>query len=85
MPFDVRRATYWVYDRLDFEIPVGETGDNYDRYLVRMAEMEQSMRIAEQAIAQLPGGPVNVDYEGRPFALPAEYVDRGSSARPRAF
>ena len=78
VPFDVRRATpYWVYDRLDFEIPVGETGDNYDRYLVRMAEMEQSMRIAEQALAQLPGGPVNVDHEGRPFAVPAEYVDRG--------
>jgi NADH-quinone oxidoreductase subunit D len=78
VPFDVRRATpYWVYDRLDFEIPVGETGDNYDRYLVRMAEMEQSMRIAEQAFAQLPGGPVNVDHEGRPFAVPAEYVDRG--------
>ena len=78
VPFDVRRATpYWVYDRLDFEIPVGETGDNYDRYLVRMAEMDQSMRIAEQALTQLPGGPVNVDHEGRPFAMPAEYVDRG--------
>jgi NADH-quinone oxidoreductase subunit D len=78
VPFDVRRATpYWVYDRLDFEIPVGESGDNYDRYLVRMAEMEQSMRIAEQALRELPGGPVNVDHEGRPFAVPAEYVDRG--------
>jgi NADH-quinone oxidoreductase subunit D len=78
VPFDVRRATpYWVYDRLDFEIPVGEAGDNYDRYLVRMAEMEQSMRIAEQALAGLPGGPVNVDHEGRPFVPPAEYVDRG--------
>ena len=78
VPFDVRRATpYWVYDRMDFEVPVGEAGDNYDRYLVRMAEMEQSMRIAEQALAQLPGGPVNVDFEGRPFTPPAEYVDRG--------
>jgi NADH-quinone oxidoreductase subunit D len=78
VPFDVRRATpYWVYDRLDFEVPVGEAGDNYDRYLVRMEEMEQSMRIAEQALAALPGGPVNVDHEGRPFTPPAEYVDRG--------
>ena len=78
VPFDVRRATpYWVYDRLDFEVPVGEVGDNYDRYLVRMEEMEQSMRIAEQAFAELPGGPVNVDFEGRPFTPPAEYVDRG--------
>jgi NADH-quinone oxidoreductase subunit D len=78
VPFDVRRATpYWVYPRLDFEIPVGEVGDNYDRYLVRMAEMEQSMRIVEQALGQIPGGPVNVDFEGRPFTPPAEYVDRG--------
>jgi NADH-quinone oxidoreductase subunit D len=78
VPFDVRRATpYWVYDRLEFEVPVGANGDNYDRYLVRMAEMEQSMRIVEQALAEIPGGPVNVDFEGRPVAAPAEYVDRG--------
>ncbi|MBI3457834.1 MAG: NADH-quinone oxidoreductase subunit D [Candidatus Rokubacteria bacterium] len=82
VPFDVRRATpYWVYDRLDFEIPIGEVGDNYDRYLVRMAEMEQSMRIAEQALAQIPGGSVNVDFEGRPFTPPAEFVDRGKLGR----
>ncbi len=78
VPFDVRRATpYWVYDRLDFEVPVGEAGDNYDRYLVRMAEMEQSMRITEQALGRMPGGPVNVDFAGRPFTPPAEFVDRG--------
>ncbi len=78
VPFDVRRATpHWGYDRFDFEIPVGEVGDNYDRYLVRMVEMEQSMRIVEQALARMPAGPVNVDFEGRPLATPAEYVDRG--------
>ncbi len=78
VPFDVRRATpYWVYDRLDFEIPIGEMGDNYDRYLVRMAEMEQSMRIVEQALARMPAGPVNIDFGGRPLPTPAEYVDRG--------
>ncbi|MBI2461694.1 MAG: NADH-quinone oxidoreductase subunit D [Candidatus Rokubacteria bacterium] len=77
VPYDVRRAQpYCVYDRLDFEIPVGEHGDNYDRYLVRMAEMEQSMRIVEQALEQLPGGPINVDAAGRPIE-PAEFVDRG--------
>jgi NADH:ubiquinone oxidoreductase subunit D len=42
-----------------------------------MAEMEQSMRMVEQALRELPGGPVNVDFEGRPFTQPAEYVDRG--------
>ena len=63
--YDVRRSTpYLVYDRFDFEIPVGEHGDNYDRYLCRMEEMEQSMRIVEQALDQIPGGPVLVDTEG---------------------
>ena len=60
LPLDVRKATpYLVYDRFDFDIPVGSNGDNYDRYLVRMEEMKQSMRIVEQALAQLPDGPIN--------------------------
>jgi len=42
----------------DFEIPVGEQGDILDRYLVRLREMEQSLRIIEQALNKLPGGPV---------------------------
>ena len=62
VPYDVRKAQpYLVYDRLDFEVPVGETGDNFDKYLVRMEEILQSMRIVEQALAGIPGGPVNVD------------------------
>ena len=44
---------------MDFEVPVGENGDTYDRYLVRMEEMRQSRRIIQQAIDNLPGGPVN--------------------------
>ena len=69
--YDVRRATpYLVYDRFDFDIPVGEHGDNYDRYLCRMDEMEQSMRIVEQALDQIPGGPVLLDVEGN--VIPAE-------------
>ena len=60
VPLDVRKASpYLVYDRFDFDIPVGSNGDNYDRYLVRMEEMKQSMRIVEQALAQLPDGTVN--------------------------
>ncbi len=56
VPYDVRRAyPYFAYDQIDFEIPVGENGDNYDRYLVRMEEMEQSIRIVvEQALEKLP-------------------------------
>ncbi len=70
---DVRKATpYFVYDRMKFDVPTGEHGDNYDRYLVRMEEMEQSMRIIEQALDQLPGGPINVDHEGN--VLPADVM-----------
>ncbi|PIQ82957.1 MAG: NADH-quinone oxidoreductase subunit NuoD [Candidatus Omnitrophica bacterium CG11_big_fil_rev_8_21_14_0_20_64_10] len=69
--YDVRKANpYLVYDRLEFEIPVGRHGDNLDRYYVRMAEMEQSMRIVEQALAKIPGGPVLVEPEsGKPVDL----------------
>ena len=81
VPYDVRRAQpYWAYDRVEFEVPTQKDGDNYARYLVRMAEMEQSMRISEQALADLPGGPVNVDHEGRPID-PAAYVDRGKQGK----
>jgi NADH-quinone oxidoreductase subunit D len=62
VPYDVRKAQpYLVYDRMDFEVPIGETGDNFDKYLVRMEEILQSMRIVEQALNQLPPGPINVD------------------------
>jgi len=81
VPYDVRRAQpYYVYDRLEFEIPTQKDGDNYARYLVRMAEMEQSMRIAEQALASIPSGPINVDFEGRAID-PATYVDLGKQGK----
>ena len=58
---DLRRANpYLDYTRYDFEIPIGTVGDVYDRYLVRMEEMRQSVRILEQAINSLPSGPINV-------------------------
>ncbi|MDK2822143.1 MAG: NADH-quinone oxidoreductase subunit [Clostridia bacterium] len=49
---------YSIYDRFDFEIPVGETGDCYDRYVVRMREVEESFKIIKQAYKDLPEGPV---------------------------
>ncbi len=62
VPFDLRKdQPYLVYDRFDFDIPVGEQGDTCDRYMVRMEEMRQSVRIIEQALDKLPGGPVSVD------------------------
>ena len=60
--YDLRKAhPYLVYDELDFDVPYGEMGDCYDRYLVRMEEMRQSVRLLDQCLAKLPGGPVNVD------------------------
>ncbi len=57
--WDIRRADpYSIYDRFDFDIPVGSVGDCYDRYWVRIQEMRQSVRILEQAVAQLPEGEV---------------------------
>jgi NADH-quinone oxidoreductase subunit D len=59
--YDVRKAhPYLVYDRMNFEVPTGERGDNYDRFNVRFREMEQSKRIIEQALAALPEGPVSI-------------------------
>jgi NADH-quinone oxidoreductase subunit D len=61
VPYDIRKdRPYYDYETYDFEVPVGEHGDCYDRYLVRMEEMRQSIRIVQQALDRLPGGPINV-------------------------
>jgi NADH-quinone oxidoreductase subunit D len=59
--YDLRKAhPYLVYEKLKFEVPVGSVGDCYDRYLVRMEEMRQSVRILHQCLDQLPDGPVSI-------------------------
>ncbi|HWQ90367.1 MAG TPA: NADH dehydrogenase (quinone) subunit D [Clostridia bacterium] len=66
---DLRKAQpYLVYDRLKFDVPVGGAGDSYDRYLLRIEEMRQSVRIIHQCLDQMPGGPVNIQ-DGK-IALP---------------
>ncbi len=71
LAYDVRKDhPYLVYDQLDFDVPVGSTGDNFDRYAVRLEEIFQSMRILEQALTKIPDGPVIVD-DAR-VALPAK-------------
>lgn len=58
--YDVRKFhPYLVYDQIDFEVPLGERGDNYDRYVVRMKEMEQSLHIIEQAMEKIPESSVS--------------------------
>lgn len=59
---DLRKVRpYYHYDEFEFDVPVGANGDVYDRIMVRMAEMDESMRIIEQVIDNIPDGPVNVD------------------------
>jgi NADH-quinone oxidoreductase subunit D/NADH-quinone oxidoreductase subunit C/D len=60
VPYDIRRADpYSIYDRFDFDVACRTNGDMYDNYLVRFDEMRQSIRILEQAIKQIPAGPIN--------------------------
>ena len=69
LAWDLRKSNpYSGYERYDFEIPVGIQGDTYDRYTVRIGEMRQSLRIVEQALDTLPGGPVRSD--NRKFVPP---------------
>jgi NADH-quinone oxidoreductase subunit D len=72
VPWDLRKATpYSSYDDFSFQVPVGTRGDNYDRYLVRMAEMRESLKIIQQAIDGLPEGPFIT--EDRKVALPPRH------------
>jgi NADH-quinone oxidoreductase subunit D len=70
--WDLRRAQpYDAYGDVDFDIPIGKNGDCFDRYLVRLEEMRQSLRIIRQVLAQMPAGPIKTN-------------DRKVSAPPRA-
>lgn len=60
--YDVRKDhPYFMYGEVDFDVPVGMTGDNFDRYLVRMEELTQSLRIIDQCLARMKPGPVTCD------------------------
>jgi NADH-quinone oxidoreductase subunit D len=67
VPWDLRKAEpYCVYDRMEFDVPVGRHGDVYDRFMVRLEETRQSVKILRQAVAQIPDGPHKNDI---PLAL----------------
>lgn len=68
-----KKHPYLVYDQLEFDVPIGSVGDCYDRYLVRMEEMRQSVRILHQCLDKLPGGPINVP-DGKVVMPPKEKV-----------
>jgi NADH-quinone oxidoreductase subunit D len=76
-PLDLRKASpYLVYDRLDFDVPVGSNGDNYDRYLMRIEECRQSLRILEQCWKQMePGEIVVADFK---YTLPPKPLVYGT-------
>ncbi len=60
VPYDLRRADpYSIYDRFDFDVATRQNGDMYDNYLIRIDEIRQSLRILEQAVKQIPEGPIN--------------------------
>jgi NADH-quinone oxidoreductase subunit C/D len=62
VPLDMRvYAPYYGYDQLEFDVPVGDRGDCYDRYQVRMAEILESCRIIDQCLANIPSGPIDVE------------------------
>jgi NADH-quinone oxidoreductase subunit D len=72
--YDLRKQQpYLIYDQLEFDVPLGSTGDSYDRYLVRIEEMRQSVRILRQCMDRLPGGSVRVN-DGKISLPPKEHV-----------
>jgi NADH-quinone oxidoreductase subunit D len=68
-----KKHPYLGYEQYDFDVPIGSVGDAYDRYFVRMEEMRQSVRILQQVIDTLPGGPINVT-DGKNFPPPKTAV-----------
>ena len=70
--YDLRKdMPYSSYEDFEFEVPIGENGDAYDRYLVRMEEMRQSVGIVKQVLANLPDGEVNIDPDSK-ITLPGK-------------
>jgi NADH-quinone oxidoreductase subunit D len=86
--YDVRKyQPYLGYEQFDFDIPVGQKGDNFDRYLVRMEEMEQSLRIVEQALKKMPAGEVlpPADLRDASVMQAAEMVDEAKMGQTEGF
>jgi NADH dehydrogenase I D subunit len=73
--YDLRaREPYSSYEDFDFDVIIGENGDVYDRYMVRMNEMWESLKICRQVLENLPGGPVNIDADSKYMLPPRQEV-----------
>ncbi|MFC1484573.1 NADH dehydrogenase (quinone) subunit D [Candidatus Neomarinimicrobiota bacterium] len=73
--YDLRvREPYSFYEDFDFDVIIGENGDVYDRYMVRMNEMWESLKICRQVLENLPGGPVNIDADSKYMLPPRQEV-----------
>lgn len=81
--YDVRRAEpYSIYDRFDFDIPIGTTGDLYDRFAVRIEEMRQSLKILKQALEQIPAGEIMTGKKNYQVRVPkGEVYGRGENPK----
>ncbi len=85
VPYDVRKQQpYSSYDHFDFDIPVGVRGDIYDRYLCRMQELRESLKIVDQALNNLPSGPVNTP-DRRVAAPPRNEINTSMESLIRHF
>lgn len=83
IPFDIRKAfPYLFYDQVDFEVPIGEDGDVWDRSWVRFEEMRQSVKIIRQVLSNLPGGSV-LEREARYIVIEKEKASYFAAESPR--
>jgi NADH-quinone oxidoreductase subunit D len=70
--YDIRKVDhYGIYDRFPFRVPLGEVGDTYDRFMIRVLEMRESVNILRQALQEIPEGPFSADVKIRNFKVPA--------------
>ncbi len=70
--YDIRKVDkYGIYDRFDFRVPLGDHGDVYDRYMIRVLEMRESVKILQQALRDIPAGPDHGS-EGEAARFPAQ-------------
>jgi NADH-quinone oxidoreductase subunit D len=79
--YDLRKVDhYGIYDRFDFRVPLGEHGDVYDRMMVRLLEVRESIKILEAALKDIPGGPVMDPVPSRARPTGGSKLRRGSLA-----